>query len=433
MASKGLVLAALVLTACASSDIEIEIHATDDTTRVELFVVSQPMCTDCGGLRPPEATSLLAGDVYFRDPLPAFEDDVDGDQIAHFRLRAGDLGETKVVKIVAVGFGPDGVTGVELLTGFDVADGPFRIIAELDRVDVEALSDSPPEGDQRVQVWSQGSADVAKCIGFETWDSSGGSGQRVERRFVVPLDDRDCDAVTGEKECRANEYDTHVKPELETASCFGRFGTADGATACMLGGTYCVDGNGPETSCGPTGYCLPDDLCDRCAGVSPMTCIATRFQDAAAQLVGPDIYCTVPVAQSMNGATLCPTANPALRVDLTQYFTTGHTCTTVELGRAGMAGFSNTIMFGTTAKLVLAEPPASECAFSFAFEGAVPVLGIRAAVTKIEITNGKHLLMPTYVNFVDDGCQSEPDCTADFGEVNTGGSSSLDPMASCVL
>lgn len=432
MGSKGLVLAALVLAACAGSDIEIEIHANDDTMRVELFVVSLPMCSDCAGIRPQGATSMLAGDVYFRDPSPAFEDEVDGDQIAHFRLRSGDLGETKVEKIIAVGYGPNGVTGVALLTGFDVADGPFRLIAELDRVQVDVLSDTPPEDDRRVQVWSQGSADVAKCIGFETWDSSGGSGQRVERRFVVPLDDRDCDAVTGDKECRADEYETHVEPGLDTSSCFDRFGTADGGTACMLGGAYCVDGKGPATSCGPTGYCVPDNLCDRCAGLSPMACIGSRFEDAALQLVGPDIYCTVPVAMEMTGATLCPTAPARMNVDLTQYFTTGHTCTTVELGRPGMAGFSNMIMYGTTGKLFVAAPPASQCTFILAFEGAVPTVGLRSAVTSIEITNGKHLLMPTYVNFVDDGCQSEPECSADFGEVN-GGTAVLDPMASCVL
>ena len=413
--------AAVALAACDQGvSLEVDTGATG-ATRVELFVASKDPCTTCDKVRSPTAAAALAGTVYFADRDATFATDVSGG-VATFNLQPG-AGDNGVRTLVIVGLAGDKVVGATVLPAFEVTTDAQRVKIDLEAANEDAVGGPVPSPDPyRIALWHKQKDDRAGCVAVERWDM----GVMSSRQFVVPEDDPDCDDVAQDLECRPFEYMTDVRPDETNYTCFAQFPVGSG-DACMLGGKTCVDGEGPANACGPSKFCIPEDVC--LAGCTPNTpgCLATQLGNATAPLA--HIECKLPMVVQPSGlVTMCDGVS-VLPVDMAMPFSdAGRGCTAARLTSIAVGQG----MFGpfvdlkartsTTAdKLRITAPTAfhTNCAFDFTITGSMdPNLStLELAGIDLALNNDQHLLLPIRFVPVRD-CNQEAQCVASYDRQN---------------
>lgn len=283
--------------------VEIDVGDTG-ATGVELYIGKQhceggnAAGIDCATIAPPDGTVAMRGDVWFRDDLLPYTAVVKGGT-ATFQLRA-DTASTMPV-LIAVGFTPSAVgpRAVGTATLRDVA-----IPTDTARVATATLvaaapvqpkqTDTKGLSEDRVMVWTK-QTPPSSCVVVEHWRSGG-----VERDFVVPVEDPDCDDVR--LECNAAAFHgTSVAGASARPDCF----TSSGGSACLVASRGCSDDGGPKTGecaaqrdhvCVPKMFCSCGDVAGTCT---------QDLTDAPLSTV-PRIDCRIPAHTAPLGIALCP-------------------------------------------------------------------------------------------------------------------------------
>ena len=241
-----------------------------------------------------ELRRKLQGDTYFLDgpndgmtpitELPV----VDGKVVWNLQAAGSSASDVKIV--VAIAYDAQG-TAIAMAKKVDVtvpANDAEAYVLTLEPATQLAPSAAMQPPGVRVWPWRKvGAPDTTACLGIERSDGAG----QLERQWLVPEDDPDCDEVAVE----CDEFFWHADASIrdggvEDANCFdGAPGPMNTTTACRLGARTCVDGSAPGT-CFPLAqpqYCLADALCN------PGACMA---DPAACTNVLPSTYvtCTAP-------------------------------------------------------------------------------------------------------------------------------------------
>ena len=413
--------AAFALAACDQGvSLEVDIGATG-ATRVELFVASQDPCTTCDKVRSPDATAALSGTVYFADRDATFDTDVSGGA-ATFNLQPG-AGDNGVRTLVIVGLDGDKVVGATVMPAFEVTNDAKRVRISLEAANEDTVGGQVPSPDPyRIALWHKQKDDRAGCVAVERW----AMGVMSSRQFVVPEDDPDCDDVLADQECRPFEYMTDERPDETSYTCFASFPVGSGE-ACMLGGKTCVDGEGPANACGPSKFCIPEDVC--LSGCTPNTpgCLATQLGNATAPLAHLD--CTLPMVLNPSGLVTMCDGDSIVPVDMgTPFSDAGRGCTAARLTSIAVAQGA----FGpfvdlkartstTVDKLRVAAPTTfrTACGFDFTITGSMdPNLStLELAGIDLALTNDQHLLLPVRFVPVRD-CAQEVQCVAKYDRQN---------------
>ena len=408
--------ATVALAACDQGvSLEVDIGATG-ATRVELFVASHDPCTACDKVRSPTAAAPLAGTVYFADRDATFDTDVSGG-VATFNLQPG-AGDNGIRTLVIVGLAGDKVVGATVMPAFEVTNDATRVKISLEAANDDALGGQPPSPDPyRIALWRKQQDDRAGCVAVERWDM----GVMSSRQYVVPEADPDCDDVAQDQECRPFEYLTEIRPDETSFTCIDTFPAGSG-DACMLGGKTCVDGEGPASTCGPTKFCVPEDVCGAgCTATTP-GCLADQLANATAPLAHID--CKLPMILQASGlVTMCDGAS-IVPVDMGTPFDAGRSCTAARLTSiaAGQAMFGPFVDLrartSTTAdKLRVTAPTAfhASCGFDLTITGSMdPNLStLELAGIDLALTNDQHILLPVRFVPVRD-CTQEARCVASY-------------------
>lgn len=237
--------------------IEIDVGATGATS-VELYVGNR-RCTDpgeqgfrCdGGIAPPSIAAHLDGDVWYRDDVAPYFAVVSGGK-ATFRLQA-DMVTTLPIAIAVGSTGPGTpALGTATLRDVTVPVDDARIV----RAELVASGEVRPSTDSattdRAMVWNQRETPASSCVVVEHWTNG-----EVERDFIVPPDDPDCDSV--KEECDPGAYlgsrlndRCLIKPPNDATH-----------GACRLGAFGCTDERGPRDMCMRLPrVCVPKAFCD---------------------------------------------------------------------------------------------------------------------------------------------------------------------------
>lgn len=280
-----------VLAACESGIvIEVEVpREIAGATEVELLLgleecVDEETREPCRGVRPPgfDQRVILPGSVYLHADQTAFKSPIDDDGIARFKIQGSGF----IRYAAAVDNTERGAALAQLDLDPSAETARYRIRLE----PASKLSVTrPAQSDGKfVEIWRQDEAAPASpaCFGFEVW--SGGSLEG--RSFIVPRDDRDCDAVPDATDCADYAYGAGAPPPIKAASCTIADALPNNpADVCMLGGMGC-GAKGPE-ECVATEYCAPKLFCDSgCDGAAQLrSCFAQpqTFMDT------PHARCTI--------------------------------------------------------------------------------------------------------------------------------------------
>ncbi len=293
---RGALVIALCATGCFSDrgvSIEVDIGETN-ATLVELFIGNQkcdrshpPKGMSCFGIRPEGVTTLLPGNISFRDAASDGLLQVKGRTVT-LQLKSDPT--TTLPIVIAVGFDQNmQPVGTATLTDLEVPSNSARIVTT-------TLVDTKSSGStDRVIVWP----DPSSTASSTTPPNSCVAVQHTSQdwQFVVPLTDPDCDGLaTGDRqECNANAYlDTTMGGLASTPNCFGvgQLGT------CLLGSFPCMDGHGPTSgTCIPQNsqqdqapVCVPSQFCNLsgCTGFDDLNCLENQIAQT------PRIQCQVP-------------------------------------------------------------------------------------------------------------------------------------------
>lgn len=213
--------------------------------------------------RPGERRDKLRGDTYFLDgpadgttPMTVL-DIVDGQVV--WNLQDPD-GPSSLALVVAVAYDGQGkVVGIAKMYDVDVpANDAVAYVLQLEAAKQMAPSDTTDPPGLRVWPWRKANAPMtAACLGIEHSDGSG----RVERLWLVPEDDPDCDEATIE----CDEFLYRADYSDAASSCIIPAEVAGTAhIPCKLGQKSCQD-NVTAGGCVPRSappYCLANALCD---------------------------------------------------------------------------------------------------------------------------------------------------------------------------
>jgi hypothetical protein len=376
------VTALLVLAACEEGIVlEVHVHPEVPSTRVELFLALDK-CADCSGLQLEKEGAPRPGPVYYRDGDPDAIAPVDSDGIARFRLEPSAQGDRFKIAL-AVGRDDRPVnsamtTAAAVIAPLELGDGPRVIVTDLEKA-ATTLPDPTNAADGRyLSIWRQDSGNQTACVAFERW-----KGGVVDRAFIVPQSDPDCD---GPADCKGNEYaaGSKIVPSLEkpeSLTCTGTFmiGSAP-RMPCMLGGELCIDGEAPGRPCGPSFTCVADALC--MCDTADRGCLSTAL---VSNLPQPRFSCHFPI-ESAGGSDYraCPGTSRAL-ADLGAL---GLTCTSalqmspIEKPVGPFASDMTLTIGGRT--VMVASPPVSflaPCSFDVVWQGSVGLVGPVATQT----------------------------------------------------
>jgi hypothetical protein len=386
---------------------------------VELFIATRHSMSDAVGAdaaRDNEGRTKLRGDSYYLDgpgdgttPMTVL-DVVDGKVV--WNLQADPDGPTKMKLVVAVAYDGQGqAVGVAKMYDVEVpANDTVAYVLELEEANQLAPSETREPAGVRVWPWRKESAPTtAACLAVEY---SSGS-HAVDRIWLVPEDDPDCDEV--EVECdkfywHADESSTNGG--LDDANCMHGVtqtppaGGAPITTECLLGSRPCVDGTPPGTCLPLTQpkYCVANALCN------PALC-TLRPDECQNAIASTAVACTRPTDQA---GRQCEdgSGSGVLVVDLRSLFPDG--CSKVEFVAwdtlaAGVNPSPTHVDNLATFSMGSFEP--QNCKFTVTLDGTVgTVLSRTTKLIGLDITLATdHVLLPLLLT-VGGTCADDASC-----------------------
>ena len=401
-------------------------------TRIELYLATRP-CTSCANLLRPKGVHtklpgpvwLLDGDTMVRTPNTVY--DVKAGKVV-FDLLPPAAADVDIEYIVAVGYEPEGkVVGVAKLTGVTIPHdrAKFWKIALDEAADQASSPALQPEGN-RVWVWRRSSAataDLAACIGIEHSD-----GKTIERTWLVPADDTDCDEVPANVECDRFNYQAMGTSDLDKANCATATSapTVVPAGACLLGGPSCIDGSS-NSSCGPVlpYFCLPSVVC------ASSSCRQDLVACVANGLV-THFKITMPATTNM-GPCEADTSQNSVIVDLSALVPTkpGLTrarCTDIKFARLDVNNaITLTTDFTPNGATFTAGQLAAPCSFLFSWTAGNVSTQALFTFLDLALSNGTHELLPVRIDLQPADCNAAPDASV------TPHYTAADQLSSCAL
>lgn len=384
--------------------IEVDVGSTGASS-VELFLGSAACDRNdktagiaCTTIAPPDGTTPLDGNIWFRDAAAPYTAPVSGGK-AVFQLRAGDPATLPIV--IAVGFAADasaaGQHPVATSTLHDLAipvNGARVVTTALVAASPVVLQpgDTRNLTEDRVLVWRKQSP-ASSCLVVEHWSH----GQH-QRDFIVPEDDPDCDDV--------------AMPECNPAAWHGSSAVGGAAfhpdcfrhdQACVLGELGCSDDvPGKTTTCvaARDQVCVPDMFCSGTCSRFDEPCLRTLTESDAI----PRIECNVP---ALAGVIALCSADHAAPIDLDAQFTGGMCDEQPLISSLTLSGFDTSADFGG-AKMGLTSPQ-KPCHFELEWKSGPRTAAEDTDTGLIEIaTQQGALLIPLVLHFMPGVCGTVP-------------------------
>jgi hypothetical protein len=408
------VLPLVLLVGCWNDEpgLHLEVRAgTTGATRIELYLATRP-CVGCADqLKPQGVRNKLPGPVWLLDGTTTAKTlntvyDLTRGKVVIDLLPPGDK-DVDVEYVVAVGYdAADTVVGIAKLKGVTIPHGRAKFWkVTLDDAADQASSKAVQPVGNRVWVWRRSgtvAADLAACVGIEVSD-----GETIERTWLVPEDDTDCDGV--ESECDFYSYKATGNSELADANCVkeNTTETTIGANTCLVGGPACVDGGG-NAACGAVlpYYCAPTSVC-----ANPLC----RNDLIGCVTTGAVSYLKVAMPSGMSNERCTNVLDQsAVVVDLAMFVppspTTAAKCTGIKFAKLELDSISLDTEFrpnGAEFKVGLVTAP---CKFLFSWVNGS--LSNTSAFTfmDLELDNGTHELLPLRVELTPGEC--DPQVTA---------------------
>ncbi len=376
--------------------------------KVELFLATRAATTSSIGAnvsRTNETRDKLRGDSYFLDgpgdgttPMTML-DVVDGQVV--WNLQADPARPSRMKLVVAVAYNGQGqVVGIAKMYDVDVpADDAVAYVLQLEGAKQIAPSDSMDPAGLRVWPWRKANAPTtAACLGIEHSDGNG----HLERTWLVPEDDPDCDEAT--IECDEFLYRADYSDAASTC-IIPAVVVSPTHIPCKLGQKSCQD-NVTAGACVPLSppYCLASALCD------PEAC----FDDPAAceNIKSSGVSCEMAVQKGGGVCDQVSLGGGPLRVALGSsngLFPTG--CDAVAFATPDpVRGFipTSTAMIGG-ALFAIEGLSNTQCAFSIEptglfdanMSGGTPLLLV------LDVTSGgAHYVVPVFVKVRAGACES---------------------------
>jgi hypothetical protein len=404
--ARSCIAGALAIALCAGcfSDrglvIEVDVGDTR-ASEVELYLgktkcdpQNNPAGIDCTAIAPPDGTVALGGTIWFRDDASPYKATVQG-RTATFHLTAASA--TTLPIVIAVGRALTPVrpvaSGTATLRDVEIPIDRGRIVAVALVAAQPAIArpiDAKNLTEERVREWSKTTPE-SSCVFVEHWDNGA-----VERDFVVPAEDPDCDDVA-KPECNPAAFHgdgivggAPIKPDC----------VVDDAERCVIGNGCNDDHPGEITECAalPRELCVPSALCGSCSSLAG-DCI----RDTIAGDPGiPRIVCEVPTTPTLG---MCAGENSAV-IDLTtvpEYF--GRGCGRQPLLASLQAtGFSTSRTIGGA--VFELSGAGDQCTFAVTWKTGSPRVSADHGFVVLETRNGA-VLLPIAFQFLSE----PPQCT----------------------
>ena len=424
----ALVLVVVAAAACGDDPgLRLEILAgKTGAVKIELYLGTRP-CEGCDGrLAPAGVKEKLAGQVWYLDGsaaagTPNSAASLEGGRYV-YDLRAPDPEkDARIAHVIVVGYDAQGrVVGSAALADIPI----YHAATEWYRVTLGTATGAPssdaisPKGD-RVYVWRRANPELAACVGYEQASDAG-----VERLWLVPEDDTDCDQLPG-AECDAYAHMASGTVEIKDASCVTENFAVPGANlpSCLLGGPACIDGAGTTTTCGPVGpsHCLPDAICKR---VGCAQNVELCLRDGQTNPV-PRIKCNIPFNQQAGGIACAGEPQHHDTIDLRSLLAAPNspgtaltTCKTILFAepKLGMPNVQNKIAAGNIE--IKPDPLAPPCTWGMTWvSGGVSSIGGGVApiirMTVVGLENGNTMLIPIEIAFHASSCAPTDVMTCD--------------------
>lgn len=431
MLRAGALLIALCMAGCFSDrGLAIEVDVGDTgATSVELYL-GERGCSpgdnqagiNCESIAPPEATIALEGHVFFRDdpepdgPAP-YTAEVKGGK-ATFVITAETARTLPIVIAVGNPSGDQGMRGVATLHDLDVPAGSGRIVRTTLVPTKQVIpGEVNPVNEDRVLVWEK-MEPLNSCVVVEHWKDG-----QVDREFVVPEGDPDCDDVDVMLECNAAAYHGTSDAGMSSVpSCFVPEGSG-----CVLGSRACSDDGVPTSdACAAQQegtICVPSQFCG-CTGLEP-ACMQIEMDLG----VLPHITCTIPTTAEGN---LCSNNNSML-MDLAEFYPSA-SCDQPRLGSLQLAALStNTNTFSFGGAVMALESPGSPCNFSIIWKSGTHMLSqARVEYGVVQLQTGDRItLVPITFDFTDELGQDTCDTQMFFCTPPDPPLDPLDPLWTC--
>jgi hypothetical protein len=409
-ASLALVCAGAIAGCFSDRGVAIEVDVGDTgATRVELYLgktacdprdnASSIGCTTIAP--PPDGQVALEGSIWFRDAAAPYTAPVSG-RTAAFQIRSDEAYTLPIVVAVGTAPGAPRPVAIAVLRDVEVPTDVARVITtslvaahpvELEPGDTSQLTDD------RVLVWSKASP-ASSCLAVEHWDRG-----QLQRDFVVPGDDPDCDDVAA-PECNPAAYHGdlttgggRLRPE-----CFTAVGPA--ASICVLGALGCSDDvPGKTATCIPADreVCLPENLCGGGCAAYDAACLRMRSGEGDVT----HIDCIVPTVMPPV-LDLCPGSAQIARIVLDDQYAPSRCDRQPLISPLEPSGFDTHASFAG-AEMVLGTPQAM-CHFDLQWKAGSRSLtagdtdyGVLQVGSSDEV-----LLIPIVFHFKVGACGTEP-------------------------
>ncbi|MFN0248310.1 MAG: hypothetical protein ACKV2T_15570 [Kofleriaceae bacterium] len=385
---------------------------------VELFLATRPSMANAIGAnaaRMNEGRIKLPGDSFYLDgpgdgttPLTVL-DVVDGKVV--WNLQADPDGPSEMKLVVAVAYDAQGeAVGVAKMSDVKVpVNDTVAYVLELQQARQLAPSPNKEPAGLRVWPWRKANAPTtAACLGLEHSDGEG----RVERIWLVPEDDPDCDEVAVECDefyWRANQSGP---VNVGNANCFEGSpvpisGGGTLMTDCRLGARACVDGVPPGTCVAfdQPRYCVANALCN------PGLCLARP--EMCVNAVQSSTYAICDLPTMTNGAPCADTGNIVpLTIDLSPI---AQQCRAADFVAwdtiaGGVAPSPTHVHYNATFTISNLDP--TECTFDVTMTGVVENQLARTILLALDVTLATdHLLIPVVLTSQGGDCDVQPSCT----------------------
>lgn len=275
---------AIACVGCGASGVDIHVTAPPGVEQVELFVAPYPCkpgdnAPTCDrGVAWDDGGGKREGSIFILDVDESTAGILADDGSFRFTLHTDGGAADTIKRMVFVGYGDAAgaqpvaaawLTNVALPTG---SAEEWRIT--LDAVEPVPTTTAPPAGDtHRLHVWTRERASSSRCVVGEYWHEG-----MVEREFLVPPGDTDCDDIDEAKECDPYWWQTPgARPPLADASCVTNLHPTEElpTPVCLLGGPACSEVGATTQACIPVTptHCASKAMCSETCRTSLKSCV----------------------------------------------------------------------------------------------------------------------------------------------------------------